>query len=252
MKDYRLSAKAIVMIAGSSQGTQPKYYDKGYWYKEDYSGYEGKAEYLSSLVLSCSNITDYVSYDECMINGKRGCRSKNFLDENSSFITFHRLYDMYRGGSLSEQIILMDRIEERISFVKEFILDYTGFDCSAYLSKILSLDMLLLNIDRHFNNLGIIINSETDECREAPIFDNGASLFSNYSRFPMENSLEENLDLAYALPFSSNFEMQANAAGIALKLDYDKLIPLLEKEPASRALDILNFQLEKYRKLLAR
>ena len=70
MKDYKLSARAIVMVAGSSQGTQPKYYDKGYWYKDDYSGYEGKAEYLSSLVLSCSNINDYVRYDECMINGK--------------------------------------------------------------------------------------------------------------------------------------------------------------------------------------
>ncbi len=251
MKDYKLSARAIVMVAGSSQGTQPKYYDKGYWYKEDYSGYEGKAEYLSSLVLSCSNINDYVRYDECMINGKRGCRSKSFLDENSSFITFHRLYDMYHGGSLSEQIVLMDSIEDRMAFVKEFIQDYTGFDCSAYLSKILSLDMLLLNIDRHFNNLGIIINSETEECKEAPIFDNGAALLSSYSRFPMDNTLKENLNLAYALPFSSSFEMQAHTAGIGLKIDYCKLLPLLEKEPSSRAKDVLKYQLEKYRTILA-
>lgn len=33
MLDYRLSPEALVMVQGSSRGTQPKYYDKGYWYK---------------------------------------------------------------------------------------------------------------------------------------------------------------------------------------------------------------------------
>ena len=63
MKEYKLSPEAIVMIAGSSAGTQPKYYDKGYWYKADQNGYESEAEHLASLVLSCSNIRDHVIYD---------------------------------------------------------------------------------------------------------------------------------------------------------------------------------------------
>ncbi len=44
------------MVAGSSIGTQKKYYEKGYWYKQNHVGFEGVSEYLASKVLSCSNI----------------------------------------------------------------------------------------------------------------------------------------------------------------------------------------------------
>ena len=40
-------------------------------------------------------------------------------------------------------------------------------------------DDLLANFDRHFRNFGIIRNVETLECRPAPIFDSGSSLWCN-------------------------------------------------------------------------
>ena len=58
-------------------------------------------------------------------------------------------------------------------------------DCSEYLSQILSLDALLLNSDRHFNNTGIVINNKLVKCRTAPIFDNRAALLSNYRDYPV-------------------------------------------------------------------
>ena len=58
--DDALSPEAMVMVSGSSIGTQRKYYNKGYWYKQNRNGYEGRAEYLASVVLSCSNIDDYL------------------------------------------------------------------------------------------------------------------------------------------------------------------------------------------------
>lgn len=63
IKDYRLSPEAMVMVTGSSIGTQKKYYEKGFWYKQDNIGYEGVSEYLSSKVLACSNIQEYVEYE---------------------------------------------------------------------------------------------------------------------------------------------------------------------------------------------
>lgn len=60
MTNYILSPEAMVMVSGSSIGTQKKYYDKGYWYKQNRVGYEGRAEYLASRVLACSNINEYV------------------------------------------------------------------------------------------------------------------------------------------------------------------------------------------------
>jgi len=249
MRDYKLSPRAMVMVAGSSKGTQPKYYDKGFWYKENRAGYEGKAEHLASIVLSCSNVEYFVKYEECTINGKKGCRSQNFLKDGCSFLSFQRLYDMYFGGNLSERIITMDNPQDRIQFVKDFIKDYTGFDCSGYLSKILAFDMLILNTDRHFNNLGIIVNTETEECFNAPVFDNGAGLFSDCTRFPMDNSIDENLELLYGQPFSSSLELQAHYAGTTLKIDYNKLEQFLEAEPKSRALTVLKYQLDKYKGL---
>ena len=41
VKEYVLSPQALVMVQGSSKGTQPKYYEKGYWYKVNNLGYEG-------------------------------------------------------------------------------------------------------------------------------------------------------------------------------------------------------------------
>ena len=249
MKDYKLSPEAIVMIAGSSAGTQPKYYDHGYWFKADQNGYESEAEYLSSLVLSCSNCKEYVSYERCTINGRRGVRSGSFLGPDEMFITFQRLYDMMHGGNLSERIMTMNGVPDRLRFVVSFIMDSTGIDCTRYLSEVLSLDCLTLNTDRHFNNLGIILNRNNGEGRCAPIFDNGDALLSNYGKYPPDVPLEENMEKTYSQPFSANFEIQAQAAGITLAIDYDKAARLLSEEPETRAKTVLQKQLLRYEKV---
>lgn len=250
MNNYKLSPSALVMVAGSSKGTQDKYFDNNYWYKSDSKGYEGLSEYLVSKVLSCSNAENYVEYERCSINGKNGCRSLNFLKPGETFMSFQRLYDIYNGGSLSETIIPLNDVSERVSFVKNFIKDVTGLDVSNYLSKILTLDMLTLNTDRHFNNLGVIINPDTGECKEAPIFDNGAALLSNFAQFEPYCSIEENIDKAYAMPFSSSFGLQVKECGIGLALDYRKLNSILDNEPNSRALNVLKLQIERFKDII--
>lgn len=250
MNEYKLSPKALVMVAGSSKGTQNKYYDNGYWYKVNSKGYEGLSEYLVSQFLSCTDVDNYVAYEKCTINGKAGCRSYNFLEPGENFISFQRLYDIYHGDNLSEAIILLDNPKERIHYTIDFIKEAINFDASEYLSKILTLDMIMLNTDRHFNNLGVIINTEKGVCKEAPIFDNGAALFSDFATFNPENSFDENLARAFALPFSSNFEFQAKECGLYnFAIDYDRLNFILEKEPDSRAVEVLKIQIERYKSL---
>ena len=246
MKNYALSAEAMVMISGSSIGTQPKYYENGWWYKANQNGYEALAEYLSGIVLACSNVSEYVTYELCTINGRPGCRSRSFLTPAETFISFQRLYDMYHGGALSERILMLSGPEERIAYVTDFVLEYTGVDCRDYISKTLSLDCLILNTDRHFNNLGIIADRESGKCRCAPIFDNGDSLLSSCGKFSPEDSLETNISKACGQPFSANLELQAQAAGLTLKLDYKKLKERLKNEPPSRTLSVLMLQLDRY------
>lgn len=249
MREYTLDTKALVMVQGSSKGTQPKYYDDGYWYKANSEGYEGLAEYLVSLVLKCSNIKDYVVYEPCKINGKSGCRSKTFLSKRESFISFERLHEVYEGGHLLDRVRVIPEPAERIQFVKQFVMDTVGIDCSEYLSQVLSLDMLTLNIDRHFNNLGVIIDNESGICRPAPVFDNGAALLSSWGRFN-EETIEENITLVCGQPFCANLRRQALEAGIGLQIDYRRLETYLSQEPDSRALRVLDYQLEANRDII--
>lgn len=51
----------------------------------------------------------------------------------------------------------------------------------AALDRMIVCDDILANCDRHFRNFGIIRNVETLECRCAPLFDSGSSLWFNVS-----------------------------------------------------------------------
>ena len=247
MKEYHLSAQALAMVIGSSKGTQPKYFDDGYWYKTDSNGYEGLSEYLAAMVLGHTNIDDYVAYERCVVNGRKGCRSANFLCEGESFISLERLYNIYTGDSLSNAVMTWKEPCDRIGYVIDFVQEYTGLDISRYLSDILSLDALLLNDDRHFHNLGIIADRERNVFRCSPIFDNGSSLLSDFNKYPLFDSVEENMEKVVGKPFSANLYAQAMAAGIYLEIDYEGLKKDIASEPPSRALTVLQMQLEFYR-----
>lgn len=111
---------------------------------------------------------------------------------------------------------------------------------------------MLLNSDRHFNNLGVIINRKTGKAYEAPIFDNGDSLLSNYSKYPVFIDEEQYGDVAErvtGMPFSSSLETQALATKFKLRINYKTLMKDLEQENESRALTILKMQLNHLEKL---
>lgn len=248
--NYVLSPEAMVMVSGSGIGAQKKYYEKGFWYKQNTVGYEGNSEYLASVVLSCSNITDFVSYEKCKINGKDGCVSENFLLPSESYISLQRLYDIYHGGQLSEYIPILDSVKDRISFVKEFVFEKTGLDIGKYLGKMLTFDMLILNTDRHFNNFGIIVDTSKSQYKMAPVFDNGNALLSNIVDFPFDLSPAANIEKVIGRPFSANLEIQAMEAGFGLKVNYLELEKKLDKEKDSRGLEVLQMQLDKYENLI--
>lgn len=248
--DYSIGKEYTFLQKTSSKGTQEKYYKDSYWYKVDRCGNEGVAEFLASLVLECSSVDDFVKYDVCTINGRSGCRSANFLHNGEEFFTFQNIYSLYYGGSLINRISEYQEVERRIDFVIGFINRVTGVDVSGYLSRVLSLDMLLLNEDRHFHNLGVI-RSESGY-KAAPIFDNGYSLLCDYSRYPLflkEYELEEKTTEATAYPFCGNFELQAVAAGFGLKIDYSNLFSKLSEVSHSREKSVLQYQLKRYQKI---
>lgn len=243
--NYSLDTKTLNMVGGSTAGAQPKYYNDGYFYKLDHGGKQGYSEYLASVVLSCSNIDNYVTYEQCTINNRPGCRSRNFLGREDVLYSLETLYMIYTGKSISDEIALLPDAQTRLDFLVTWIGERTGLDLTEYFAKMLSLDMLIVNTDRHFHNIGIICNPEEGTFREAPIFDNGEAFLCTAERtLP---TIEENISSACSRTISGNFEIQAVTAGLKMELDYTALEKKLCGEPPSYTLRVLRHQLEKYR-----
>lgn len=251
MKDYQLSSSSIRYTNGTSDGAQIKYCENGKWFKQDLNGYEGEAEYIISCLLACSNVNNYVCYEQCLINGKPGCVSESFLKDGESFISFEELHKRYTGLSLSNKVLECQDFDERYSYLCEFVQKYSGVNIKSYLSQIFSLDALTLNDDRHFNNLGIIANYHTNQYYEAPIFDNGAGLLSNVNKYPLYKTLEENIANVFGQPLCAKLDLQAYQAGFGLALDYNMFNKYcLSKMPSSRAVDVMYYQVEHCRSFI--
>lgn len=250
MKEYTVPATNTYTSHGSSEGSQVKFFYAGKWFKQNLNGYEGKAEHLASCVLACSNIDDFVWYDECIINGRKGCVSDSFLRENERFMSLDRLHKTYTGERISNQVMQYNQPKDRLKYVEDFVFKYTNLNISTYLSDTFALDAFILNCDRHFNNLGVVYNGQDRTFRPAPIFDNGAGFLSSFAKFPPYNSIEENAQQVVGFPICSNLDLQAHTAEIQLCIDYEMLeSQFLQYEEPSRALDVLRYQMEYKRNL---
>ena len=86
----------------SSRGNQLKFKRDGYWYKMDYLGYEGLAEFTVSELLRFSDLSpdEYVRYrpEQMVYNGNvfNGCCSRDFTD-GWQLITLERLFEQAYG-----------------------------------------------------------------------------------------------------------------------------------------------------------
>ena len=204
---------------GSSKGNQSKWLDGEYWYKIDYLGYEGLSEYVVSHLLDKTNVKNYVKYELDITEKNKmpllGCKSKNFLSDNQNILTLTKLFRVYKNIDIFDECERIDWTEsDCISFVADTVKDITGLDeFGEYLTLLLEMDYFFYNDDRHFNNIAVIYNRDTDGFSYCPIFDNGAALFSDIKMsYPLTMSIDECIDVVKAKPFSPCFEDQVSAA----------------------------------------
>ena len=204
MFDITLSYDLTVNIDGTSEGTQTKFYDKGYWYKTD-TFEEGIVEYLVSKLLTFSTLTkkSYVVYEYGKINGKSGCRSKDFLKPGYELITFERIHQRITGAKLSAKKFEFESMEGYIEYTVDFFRKYLDLDIKKYLKNIITLDYITLNEDRHFNNLAVIYDTKNNKYTTAPIFDNGKSLLNGNRSYRPSFSIDENIKKVIALTLNT-------------------------------------------------
>lgn len=252
----------------SSKGNQLKWLKGKTWYKADYTGYEGMAEYMVSNLLKASNLKkeEYIHYDTEEIHyGYQkylGCSSMDFLPKGWQLITLERLFQNFYSQSLNKSIYQMEKVENRIRFLVEQTIRITGLEnFGEYISKLLTLDAFFLNEDRHTHNIAVLMDQER-RYHYCPIFDNGAALLSDIMMdYPLNVEVEKLLENVIPKTFCQNFDEQLDVAerlyGQFIKFDFGEkeIRSLLERETyyqqeiKERITNILLIQKRKYRYL---
>ena len=249
----------------SSKGNQLKWNIDSLWIKADYAGYEGLVETIVSKILEKSNLLqhEYVHYETEEIEYKnkihRGCKSVNFIPDGFQLITIERLYALTTGRSLYQSVFRIDSVSARCQFLVNEIIRCTGLkDFGTYLAKILTIDALFLNEDRHFHNIAVMMDRK-GKYHLCPIFDQGAALLSDTTYdYPMNVDSYTLMKSVKSKTFSSDFDEQLD---VVEKL-YGKTIQFTctkrqikemlnqcteySEEERNRVYDILCVQFDKY------
>lgn len=114
-------------------------------------------EYLASMICDVLGIK-HVKYELDVINKKLVSKCEDFIDEDTELITAHSILKEDLTGNYKD-------IYEK--YIK--ILESNGIsDARDNLEDMILLDYLIMNVDRHLNNLGIIRDVNTLDGLEWP------------------------------------------------------------------------------------
>ena len=106
----------------------------------------------------------------------------------------------------------MDDAEQRLRFLEEQVERMTGLrGFGIYLNKLLTIDAIFLNEDRHTHNIAVLMNG-AGMFKYCPIFDNGLSLLSDLNDYPLTDDLYTCIERVQAKPFDSDHVEQVTAA----------------------------------------
>lgn len=211
-----------VVAATSSKGNQEKWFDRqnNKWYKLDTYGLESLAEAVAGDILKQSNIENELGFkivqytvENVAAHGKNRicCVSNNFLNNDEELITFAHLLKQSIGPDFQAVITKKRTIGQRLSFIVDSVQSITGLNrIGQYLTLLFECDALILNEDRHLNNIAVIYSPRGyDYC---PIFDNGTSFLLDLGAYPLDVDTKSFISGVIARPFQCSFRAQVASA----------------------------------------
>jgi hypothetical protein len=136
--------------------------------------YESKQEPFNEGIASALMRRLDISHTEYMLifsKGRPYSLCENFVTPFTELVPAWRIYDLEKRDPLVESIFRhLLRCCEKVGI----------FDIRKELERMLTLDYIIMNCDRHLNNFGFIRDAETLEWKGfAPIFNSGSSLWYN-------------------------------------------------------------------------
>ena len=122
------------------------------------------ASALHARLLPAGN---FVSYALSEAGNSPICECRNFLSDEEEFVPA-----LYVNRILPESPNMND-FQHYVACCEKLGAE----DAALALSKMIVCDDVIANHDRHWRNFGLVRNVETLECRPAPLFDSGSSLW---------------------------------------------------------------------------
>lgn len=204
----------------SSKGNQEKWQDGDRWFKLDQFGYEALAETFTSLLLEHSSMERDTPFrftryrmERLHVHGRdrTGCSSADFLSPGESIVTLSHLFRQQLGHPLTVELNRLSSDKKRIAFLAEETAAITGLsNFPQYLTLLFEIDSLVVNDDRHLNNIAVIQRGDRfDYC---PVFDQGAGLLSNTQLLQMDIAPTALIRTLQARPFQTTFNRQQHTA----------------------------------------
>ncbi len=151
---------------GSFEKCWIKETDGIYLYKKGSSGFanaglEAYSEYYATQ-LSRVLCRSYVSYELVQFKKSLVSRCKMFTTENEGFMPIYKFLDPNKVYNYPQ------------------LLDFcAAYDCEEDFRRMIILDAIIFNVDRHLGNFGFIVDNDTFEIlRFAPVFDHNMALLA--------------------------------------------------------------------------
>lgn len=173
------------------------------------------SKYMKKLGIDC------VSYDIVWQDGYPYSICRDFISKDTELISANHLMKIKKKSNNE------NTYQHFVSCCKE-----VGLDAVPFLDRMLTVDFIIANEDRHFNNFGLIRNAETLEfVGFAPIYDSGTSLCYNRN--------ERQFNRYESKPFHKEFIKQAALIKNLDWLDADKAASIQDdiKEVLSASVD---------------
>lgn len=136
-------------------------------------------EILASKLLGHLKMIPYVNYTMC-IEGYDICSEcKNFITENTELVPASHIYKATPFDETENGADSQHTYKHLVKAINKFQIP----GAVEFIDKMLVVDKMLMNDDRHLGNFGFIRNAVTGEFIEpAPLYDFGSAFFGNDNR----------------------------------------------------------------------
>lgn len=203
MGDVTLLPSGLIPFGTEGSGNQIKLWNGSKLIKLN-SKYRESSKEVSAYLLGTAFGLQMTPYRQCKYQYRGrihiGCECISYLNKDEEAVS---VFDMEQGLNVPQGMPLKKLFRLLVSAIAQYT-HLSEIDISMYLMRMLVLDFLICNDDRHLNNIEFIYNRANGTFRPAPLFDHGESFMRRDSFTGTQADFLSLLSTFNSRPFSDN------------------------------------------------